>query len=84
MHGAQSTTSIGSSIMDFRLEHGRRYHAYKEGSKLRLLLLLHHPSTQSSSCDLPTVRISSAERRGKSLTFFSNYGKDSNLLSRLL
>lgn len=28
---ASSTTSIGSSILNYRMENGRRYHAYKDG-----------------------------------------------------
>jgi len=28
---ASSTTSIGASILDYRRENGRRYHAYKDG-----------------------------------------------------
>jgi hypothetical protein len=35
-----STTSIGSSILDYRKENGRRYHAYKEGSASLSLVLL--------------------------------------------
>ena len=27
------TTSLASSVMDFRHEHGRRYHAFRDGSK---------------------------------------------------
>lgn len=31
---ASDTTSIKSHILNYRFEHGRRYHAYKEGSYL--------------------------------------------------
>ncbi|KAG0652168.1 putative methyltransferase [Hyphodiscus hymeniophilus] len=41
MRGADSTASLGSSIMNFRIEHGRTYHAYKEGN------LQHHLFTLS-------------------------------------
>ena len=36
-----STTSIGSSILRYRQENGRTYHAYKDGSEIAIPQDLH-------------------------------------------